>query len=64
MGHCQGDPDNYNCEARVRAIIARELNSPIEEVGGRVWPATSILTERWIGDAEKKDLENRMKNGK
>jgi hypothetical protein len=48
----------------VRAIIARELNSPIEEVGGRVWPATSILTERWIGDAEKKDLENRMKNGK
>ena len=22
MGHCQGDPDNYDCEARVRAIVA------------------------------------------
>ena len=21
MGHCQGDPDNYDCEARVRAIV-------------------------------------------
>ena len=24
MGHCQGDVENYNCEARVAAIIARE----------------------------------------
>lgn len=64
MGHCQGDPDNYNCEARVRAIIARELNVPMEEVGGRPWPATSILTERWIGEDEKNDLESRMLYGK
>lgn len=60
MGHCQGDPDNYNCEARVRAIIARENRVPIELVGKRPWPATSTLTERWIGDAEKQQLEARM----
>jgi hypothetical protein len=56
MGHCQGDPDNYNCEARVKAIIARELSVPMAEVGGRPWPATSILTQRWIDDKEKKGL--------
>lgn len=59
MGHCQGDPDNYACEARVRAIIARENGVPVEQVGGRPWPATSILTERWIGDDEKEGLEMR-----
>lgn len=59
MGHCQGDPDNYNCEARVRAIIARENGVPIEQVGGRPWPATSTLTERWIDDNEKEALEER-----
>lgn len=60
MGHCQGDPDNYNCEARVRAIIARESGAPVALVGGRPWPATSTLTERWIGEFEKQDLEARM----
>lgn len=25
MGECQGDKENYDCETRVRAIIAREL---------------------------------------
>ena len=59
MGHCQGDPDNYNCEARVKAIIARENGIPIEQVHGRPWPATSTLTQRWPDDAEKQDLERR-----
>ena len=60
MGHCQGDPENYNCECRVKAIIARENNVTVEEVGGRPWPATSTLSERWIDDAEKQELEKRM----
>mmetsp|Transcript_17299 Transcript_17299/g.26770 ORF Transcript_17299/g.26770 Transcript_17299/m.26770 type:complete len:698 (-) Transcript_17299:135-2228(-) len=60
MGHCQGDPENYNCEARVKAIIARENNVPVSHVGGRPWPATSTLTQRWIDDEEKKELQKRM----
>ena len=56
-----GDAENYNCECRVKAIIARENNTPVEEVGGRPWPATSTLTQRWIDDDEKKQLEQRMK---
>ena len=59
MGHCQGDADNYNCEGRVRAIIAREMGVPISQVGRRPWPATSTLTERWIGEEEKHQLEER-----
>lgn len=59
MGHCQGDPDNYNCEARVRAIIARENGVPISQVGHRPWPATSTLSQRWIDYKEKQALENR-----
>lgn len=60
MGHCQGDPENYGCEARVRAIIARENGVPVAEVGGRPWPATSTLSKRWIDDQEKATLEQRM----
>ena len=60
MGHCQGEPANYNCECRVRAIIARENNVSVDEVGGRPWPATSTLSQRWIDDDERKDLETRM----
>jgi glycerol-3-phosphate dehydrogenase len=60
MGHCQGDKENYNCECRVRAIIARENGVSVEEVGGRPWPATSTLSQRWIDDDEKKELEARM----
>ena len=26
MGHCQGDPENYNCEARVKAIIVSQIS--------------------------------------
>jgi len=61
MGHCQGDPDNYNCEARVKAIIARETGMPISHVGGRPWPATSTLSQRWPDETEKKELQERMK---
>eukprot|EP00957_Ditylum_brightwellii_P153051 11650342-Ditylum_brightwellii.AAC.1 len=60
MGHCQGDPDNYDCEGRVRAIVARELNVPLDEIGGRPWPATTTLTKRWIDQEEKEDLHKRM----
>ena len=60
MGHCQGDPANYNCEARVKAIIARETGVPMSEVEGRPWPATSILKSRWIDEEEKQELEERM----
>jgi len=60
MGHCQGDPENYCCEGRVRAIIARENGVPMNQVGGRPWPATSTLTQRWIDDNEKDDLKTRM----
>ena len=60
MGHCQGDPDIYGCEARVRAVIARETGTPVAQIGGRPWPATSLLTQRWIDDKEKQDLEDRM----
>ena len=34
MGHCQGDEDNYNCECRVAAIIARENKIPVEALVG------------------------------
>ena len=60
MGHCQGDPNNYNCEARVRAIIARENGANIQEVGGRPWPATSTLPKRWLDDQDKEYLLKRM----
>lgn len=59
MGHCQGDPDNYGCEARVRAIIARENGVPISHVGARPWPATSTLPERWLSEEEKRVLAER-----
>jgi glycerol-3-phosphate dehydrogenase len=60
MGHCQGDPDNYCCEARVRAIIARENGVPISHVGGRPWSATSTLPKRWLKDEDKQELQKRM----
>ena len=60
MGHCQGDKDNYNCECRVAAIVARENGTDPNEVGRRPWPATSTLSERWITDSERSELEKRM----
>ena len=60
MGHCQGDPANYGCEARVAAIIAQELgpaHTPFESVGRRPWPATSMLSNRWLSSEEKAALD-------
>jgi glycerol-3-phosphate dehydrogenase len=64
MGHCQGDAENYDCESRVRAIISRECGVSLEEVGGRPWPATSTLSQRWIyrDDIQKEGLKKRMNN--
>lgn len=56
MGHCQGDDCNYQCEARVAAIIARETKLPVEAVGRRPWPATTNLPQRWLSDEQKKAL--------
>lgn len=76
MGHCQGDMENYNCEGRVRAIIARETGKstrlllqtlihlpkgvPLSHVGRRPWPATSTLPKRWIDEQDKDELVKRM----
>mmetsp|Transcript_8752 Transcript_8752/g.16292 ORF Transcript_8752/g.16292 Transcript_8752/m.16292 type:complete len:668 (+) Transcript_8752:55-2058(+) len=57
MGHCQGDPENYDCETRVAAIIARETGLSSAAVGRRPWPATSMLPGRWLSDAQKAGLE-------
>ena len=58
MGHCQGDPNNYDCENRAAAIIARETGLPLDEVGRRPWPASSMLKERhvYVDDKEKDHL--------
>ena len=58
MGHCQGDPENYDCETRVAMIIARECGIPLNEVGRRPWPASSMLSDRhvYVNDAEKRHL--------
>lgn len=53
MGHCQGDAENYNCECRVAEIISRETGLPIDAVGRRPWPATSILSQRWLNEEQK-----------
>eukprot|EP00948_MAST-09A_sp_MAST-9A-sp1_P004172 g4172.t1 len=58
MGHCQGDVPNYNCEGRVAAIIARETGIPLEEVGRRPWPASSLLKTRqaYFDEEERQHL--------
>jgi len=56
MGHCQAEGENYNCECRVAAIIARENKVDVSEVGGRPFPATSSLKSRWITGEEKNEL--------
>ena len=57
MGHCQGDPQNYGCEQRVAAIIARETGLSIKQVGTRPWPASSMLSKRFIDDDDRKLLK-------
>nr|ADH43011.1 Predicted dehydrogenase [uncultured SAR11 cluster alpha proteobacterium H17925_45G17] len=49
MGHCQGE----YCECRVKSIIARETGRSEGQVGGRPWPATSIIPQRWLTKDEK-----------
>jgi len=56
MGGCQGKPGNYNCEQRVAAIIAREQGLPLEEVGLRPWPASSMMPQRWFNPEDKEHL--------
>ena len=52
----QGDPENYGCEARVAAIIARETGTPLAAVGRRPWPATTLLPRRWPSKEDKQAL--------
>lgn len=56
MGNCQGNPETYNCECRVAAILARELDMPLEAVGRRPWPATSSLPQRWMTEEQREAL--------
>lgn len=56
MGDCQGRPDNYDCEARVKIILERELGKH-HDIGTRSWPASSILPRRWLTDEDKKNLK-------
>jgi L-2-hydroxyglutarate oxidase LhgO len=58
MGHCQGDPDNYGCEARVAAIIARETKCPEAEVGRRPFPASSLMRQRIFEESDRERLRN------
>jgi len=52
MGHCQGDPDNYDCEARVAEIIARETGLQVGQVGRRPWPGSSLMHKRILNDED------------
>ena len=65
MGHCQGDPENYDCETRTAMIIARETGLPLEEVGRRPWPASSMLSGRHVytGEKEKDHMEELSQPG-
>lgn len=56
MGHCQGDPENYDCESRVAEIIARETGLPLELVGRRPWPGSSMMKQRTFDDDDKDHL--------
>jgi len=53
MGHCQGQ----FCEPRVKKIIAREKKISLGKVGGRPWPASSLLPQRWLTESQKGDLK-------
>ena len=61
MGHCQGDPSNFACEAKVRAIVAREARLRGRDVGTRPWPASSLLPRRWLTDADRDALRGLAK---
>ena len=40
------------------AIMARELGCSIEEIGRRPWPASSMLSQRWIDEEEREKLRD------
>ena len=56
MGNCQGDVDNYDCEARVAAIIARETGLQVGQVGRRPWPGSSMMHKRVLDEADSARL--------
>jgi glycerol-3-phosphate dehydrogenase len=56
MGHCQADPDNYDCETRVAMIIARETGLPLDQVGRRPWPGSSMMTKRVLDSNDSEHL--------
>ena len=56
MGHCQGDPENYDCECRVAEIIARETGIALEQVGRRPWPGSSMMEKRILDDSDSDRL--------
>ena len=58
MGHCQGDPCNYDCEARVAEVIAQKTGLAQVAVGRRPWPATSTLPQRWMTESQKLALKD------
>jgi len=64
MGHCQGDPDNYCCEQRVAAIIARETGLAYEEVGTRPWPASSMMPKRIFDKADLQHVRELNEDGR
>lgn len=49
MGHCQGE----YCESRVKKILSRETKRGVNMIGGRPWPATSFIPQRWLTDDQK-----------
>ncbi len=58
MRHCQADVSNCNCELYVAKIISKVTNMDLEKVGRRPWPATSLLSQRWMDENEKNTLQS------
>ena len=52
MGHCQGDPSNFACEAKVRAIVAREARLRGRDVGTRLGAAEGSAVGPGVGLGE------------
>ena len=60
MGHCQGDPSNFACEAKVRAIVAREARLRGRGAHAAV-AASSLLPRRRLTDADRDALRGLAK---
>ena len=61
MGHCQARADNCNCELYVTYLIAKQKKMNLFRVGRRPWPATSLLTKRWLDEEDKIHLQSLTK---